>query len=138
MTIQPSVLIWTILCFCLAMLILDRLLFRPMLAFMDARKKRLTDAKERAAAIQEQAREAELQAAERASRLEEQRRQDNAARLAEAQTVAGQTLSELQKSEQQALTEYEHSLAEQKPALEAAVFAAAEELSELLAGQFLA
>lgn len=41
MTIQPSILIWTLISFCLLMLILDRLLFRPMLSFMDARNERI-------------------------------------------------------------------------------------------------
>lgn len=46
MTIQPSVLIWTIINFCLFMLVADRLLFRPILAFMDKRREKaasLTD-----------------------------------------------------------------------------------------------
>ena len=41
MTIQPSVIIWTVICFCLLMLILDRLLFRPILKFMDARQEKI-------------------------------------------------------------------------------------------------
>ena len=49
LTIQPSVFIWTLICFCLLMLILHRLLFRPMLSFMDARRARI----DRAAARQE-------------------------------------------------------------------------------------
>lgn len=46
MAIQPSVLIWTIINFCLFMLVADRLLFRPILAFMDKRREKtasLTD-----------------------------------------------------------------------------------------------
>lgn len=45
MNIQLNVLIWTIICFCLAMLILDRLLFRPLLKFMDARQAKIDAAK---------------------------------------------------------------------------------------------
>ena len=45
MTIQPNILIWTILCFCAFMLILWRLLLKPMLTFLDARKARITHAK---------------------------------------------------------------------------------------------
>ena len=41
MNIQPSVLIWTIICFCLFMLILNNLLFKPMLKFMDERNERI-------------------------------------------------------------------------------------------------
>jgi F0F1-type ATP synthase membrane subunit b/b' len=45
MTIQPNILIWTILCFCAFMLILWRLLLKPMLTFLDARKARIAHAK---------------------------------------------------------------------------------------------
>ena len=44
MNIQPSVIIWTIICFFVLMLVLDRLLFRPMFAFMRARRKKIDDA----------------------------------------------------------------------------------------------
>lgn len=44
MTIQPSILIWTLICFALLMVILDRLLFRPILSFMDARNERIAAA----------------------------------------------------------------------------------------------
>ena len=68
MTIQLSVTLWTILCFLALMVILDRLLFRPMLSFMDARRARI----EAARAVREEsaaAREAELERRE-ASRRE--------------------------------------------------------------------
>ena len=47
MTIQPSVLIWTIICFCLMMVILNKLLFKPLLSFMDARNDRIARARVR-------------------------------------------------------------------------------------------
>ena len=68
MTIQLSVTLWTILCFLALMVILDRLLFRPMLSFMDARRAKI----EAARAVREEsaaAREAELERRE-ASRRE--------------------------------------------------------------------
>lgn len=49
MTIQVSVLIWTVICFCVLMLILNRLLFKPLLAFMDERSARIRRAKEKKA-----------------------------------------------------------------------------------------
>ena len=45
MTIQPSVTIWTILCFLALMWILDRLLFRPLLTFMDQRRDKIDGAR---------------------------------------------------------------------------------------------
>ena len=44
MTIQLSVLLWTIICFVLLMLILHHLLFQPVLKVMDDRKARIQNA----------------------------------------------------------------------------------------------
>ncbi len=44
MTIQPSVAIWTVICFCALYLILKNLLFRPVLKLMDEREKKIGDA----------------------------------------------------------------------------------------------
>ncbi len=52
MTIQPSILVWTVICFCLLMLILNNLLFKPMLAFMDKRKEKIDAAQKRKAEIE--------------------------------------------------------------------------------------
>ena len=81
MTIQLSVTLWTILCFLALMVILDRLLFRPMLSFMDARRAKI----EAARAVREEsdaAREAELKRRE-ASRREAAQK----AQTAEAQKL---------------------------------------------------
>ena len=45
MTIQLPILLWTLITFALAMLILNRLLFRPMLVFMDKRQAKIDRAK---------------------------------------------------------------------------------------------
>ncbi len=45
MSIQISVTIWTIICFILAMLILNNLLFKPVLENMDKRREKITAAK---------------------------------------------------------------------------------------------
>ncbi len=47
MTVQLPVLLWTAICFLCLMLILDRLLFRPLLAFMDKREERIRRAEEK-------------------------------------------------------------------------------------------
>ncbi len=44
LSIQVSVIFWTVICFFLLMLILRNLLFKPMLACMDARRKKISDA----------------------------------------------------------------------------------------------
>ena len=49
MTIQLSVLVWTIICFVLLMLILHYLLFQPVLKIMDDRNARIRSAEEKKA-----------------------------------------------------------------------------------------
>ena len=41
MTIQPSILLWTVITFCLTVFVLNRFLFGPMLAFMDKRQEKI-------------------------------------------------------------------------------------------------
>ena len=76
MTIQLSVLVWTIICFVLLMLILHHLLFQPVLKVMDDRKARIQSAAKKKA---EHERIAEQNAAalreEEAARLAATRRQ---------------------------------------------------------------
>lgn len=45
MTIEPSLIVWTVLCFLVLMLILKKLLFQPMLTFMDARRAKIEAAR---------------------------------------------------------------------------------------------
>ena len=45
MTIQISVTIWTVICFILAMLILNNLLFKPIIEIMDKRREKIAMAK---------------------------------------------------------------------------------------------
>lgn len=49
MTVQPSILLWTVITFCLTMFVLNRFLFRPMLAFMDKRQEKIDRAAARKA-----------------------------------------------------------------------------------------
>lgn len=94
MSIQISVTIWTVICFVLMMLILDRLLFRPMLSFMDRRREKIEGVRAaRRAALQEREdalrqREedrlnARKQAMQEASAAMEAQREENARRVAE-------------------------------------------------------
>ena len=70
MTIQLNILIWTILSFCAFMLILWRLLLKPMLAFLDARKARI----EHARSLDKSAELAEKQALLEAEKLADAQR----------------------------------------------------------------
>ena len=84
MTIEPSLIVWTVLCFLALMLILKKLLFQPMLTFMDARNAKIEasrKAKEQARADYEA--EARRMADERAAQ-EAQLRQSGAAAIERA------------------------------------------------------
>ena len=112
MTIQVSVTIWTVLCFLALMLILDRMLFRPLLSFMDKRKEKITGARlsketarrEREEEIARRKQEhisAEKQAMQEASAALEKAREENARRLAEKKADNEKRLA----SEREALAE---------------------------------
>lgn len=52
MNIQISITVWTVICFCLLMVVLRFLVFKPVLALLDSRKQRIAAAKEKLAAFQ--------------------------------------------------------------------------------------
>lgn len=95
MTIQLSVLIWTVITFCLFVVLIDRLLLKPMLAFMDQRKERIDRAAEKDAEYKRALAESERKLAE--FHLEESRHQAQRAKeavehaLGEATALAGET-----------------------------------------------
>ena len=47
MTIQPSIMVWTVICFLLLMVVLKNFLFTPVLKVMDDRRERINSAKEK-------------------------------------------------------------------------------------------
>ena len=71
MSIDISVVIWTVVGFCVFMLLLDRFLFKPLLRFMDDRQKRIDDA--HAAVRQAEKERAEAAEKERGEREAERR-----------------------------------------------------------------
>ncbi len=78
MTIQASVVIWTVLCFILLVLILNNLLFKPVLEIMDRRKARIENAAKKQAEYDRMAQEHEaLLAQARREELEKQKKQVN-------------------------------------------------------------
>ena len=82
MTIEPSLIVWTVLCFLALMLILKKLLFQPMLTFMDTRNAKIEAArKAKEDARTEYEAEARRLADERAAQ-EAQLRQSGAEALA--------------------------------------------------------
>ena len=95
MNINLSQIIWTVICFVLFAVVLDRLLIRPVLDNMDKRRDRIDGARERKSELEQ----ARLDAAEKAKAESEARRElmakESEARLAEAAANAEKELESL-------------------------------------------
>lgn len=75
MSIQISVIVWTVICFVLLMVILHNLLFKPVLKVIDERRKKIDMAREKKAsiekAVQENEKQLELKRAEHIRNMQE-------------------------------------------------------------------
>ena len=133
MTIQPSVLIWTIICFCLMMVILNKLLFKPLLSLMDARNDRIT----RARARKQEFETARQKALEAHSKAESEFRQEKAREAAEAvaslQETQERILAAQQARQEQALAAYDQELASEFEALNTELDRGRESLAQAFA-----
>ena len=96
MNIQPNILIWTVICFCAFMLILWRLLLRPLLRFMDARDARIAHAR----SLDKSAQRAEERQLALRRRAEERRRDLQAQREAGEAELKAQAQAFRQETEQ--------------------------------------
>ena len=94
MTVQLPVVLWTVICFVLLMVILNRLLFRPLLAFMDRREERIRSAAEVLRKREEARREAEEQLARFREEEAEHTKQLCANFIAQAESDASAVLAE--------------------------------------------
>lgn len=133
MTIQISVVLWTVICFCLAMLILDKLLFKPLFAVMDKRNARISaadvSARERERELEERRESARL-AAEEA--LADRRRQAREA-LDKAEHEAAAALQAERELCRSRIIERESELASESDALETELEKGIESLAEAFA-----
>ena len=137
MTVQISLTIWTILCFCAFMLILSRLLFRPILRFMDARQGKIDAARqEKAAALQVRADE-ERALSEARSAAHAKAEQDAAARVEQIQDGFAHAAAE-KREEYLRLSEGEDAaLAEESARIQAALAPQLEELAAVYARKLI-
>lgn len=133
MSFQPSVIIWTVICFLLLTVIFKNLLFTPVLRVLDERKERLEAARGKRAEIERLTAENEaLVAAEKEKEL--QKRSDEAKQLAfdiqsegkrEIELAQRQCLAEIEKYRESIKDEHEQIVASVAPKMEtaAAIFA---------------
>ena len=113
MTIEPSLIVWTVLCFLALVLILKKLLFQPMLTFMDTRNAKIEAArKAKEGARTEYEAEARRLADERAAQ-EAQLRQSGAKALEQAQEELRRETTQKRAEAAQRLAENRAVLAEE-------------------------
>lgn len=94
MTIQISVLLWTVITFCILMFFLNKFLFKPLLAFMDAREQKIASARERREKAALALETAEREAEERRRAAEKQARDAAAAAILDAKRLAAKQTAE--------------------------------------------
>lgn len=129
MTIQPSVLIWTIICFCLLMLILNKLLFRPLLQVMDARQTRIEAAREKQRKDQESYEQAVLALESAQAEEDRARAMEAAQRVAQAREQAEAQIAEAKRKHEQELAAYEETLKQERCELKSKLDAGVESLA---------
>ncbi len=126
MNIQPSIIVWTVICFVLLMLILRNWLFVPVLKVLDARKQRIDSARfkkerrEEIAAEYEQERKAQASEAIDAAREQSIKRlekltQDGKRRIANA---GKQRLKSVNSYREQMKIDHEQIVARVSPEME--------------------
>ncbi len=121
MTVQLPVLLWTVICFGALVLILNNLLFKPMLAFMDKRGERIRAAAEKKAAAERASSEAQ-EALER-FRAEQE---------AHTASLAGQALAKARADADRLVSDAVRRGEEETAACRAALEREKEELSRVL------
>ena len=130
MTVQIPVLLWTVICFGALILILENLLFKPMLAFMDRREERIRRAAEKKAATERALSEAE----EDAERFREEEEKHlavlSAEALAEARREADRMRSEAAARHEDHLAERRRTLEKESEEIRGALDEKAEDLAE--------
>ena len=133
MTIQLPVLLWTVICFVLLMLILSRLLFRPLLTFMDKREAKIRSASRKLEEMEAARQDAE----EKLVRFREEEAERTGRRakevIAEAERDAAAILASAAEEQKKALEACRASMADER----AKVAKAAEAGEDKLARAYL-
>lgn len=117
MTVQVSVTVWTVLCFAALMLILDRLLFRPLLGVMDKRRDKIDGARRaRADAVREREEELSLREGARIE-AEKRARREASDELSRVKEEGARRLAERQAENERRLSALDEALAEESKAI---------------------
>ncbi len=137
MNIQISVILWTVICFFLLMLILQKLLFSPLFRCMDARQKKIADAKDKRQQRELSAAEAAADAERRALEEKSKAKKDAERIIAEEQARADILLTQKKAEEQTACAQYSDSLVKERQELLRLTEHEAEKLGEIFVSDFV-
>ena len=113
MSIQPSVVVWTVICFVLLMVILKNLLFKPVLEVLDKRKEKIDAAAKKLRDIESITAENERQRASEKARAEAE---SVAAAKEKVQQIQSQGKKEIQNAQRKCLSdidEYRNGITEE-------------------------
>ena len=133
MTIQPSVLIWTIICFCVLMLILNKMLFGPMLKVMDVRQEKIQRAKDKQKADELAVSEALSQREEALTEAKRQQLALQTAAAEQAREAGSAALEEARKNSSQELEAYAQELEQEARELKTKLDAKVDSLAVVFA-----
>lgn len=137
MNIQISVVLWTIICFFCMLVILQKLLFVPMLRCMDARNARIAGARAKKQKLQEQEEQARIDAEEQARVTLAQAKNDAERMIAEKTAWAKEQLALCRTQETEKTSAFAAELEEEKAQLLRESVVASEELGKtFVAGLF--
>ena len=104
MNIQPSIMVWTVICFLLLMAVLKNFLFTPVLKVMDDRRERINSAKEKKGNIEKLIQENEEQLEKQKVLASEKRRKEVKNKLEQIQL---QGKKEIEAAQRQCLADIE-------------------------------
>ena len=102
MNIQPSVMVWTVICFLLLMIILKNLLFTPILKIIDSRREKIGAAAKKKEEIEKLVIEHKNQAEKEKALAEEKNRKETKQKLEQLQI---QSKKEIEAAQRQCLAE---------------------------------
>lgn len=133
MNIQPSVMVWTVICFLILTVILKNLLFSPLLKIMDSRREKIQAASKKKEDIEKCVLEHKNQAEKEKALAEEKARKETKQKLEQLQiqskkeieTAQRQCLADIQKYREGITDEHDKIVCSVAPKMEtaAALFA---------------
>ena len=137
MNFQPSIMVWTVICFCILMLILKNLLFTPILKVLDSRKEKIRAARERKQSMDALVAEHEARQEQALALAKEQQIKEAKQKLEQLQS---QSQKEIENAHRQCLADiekYKESITDERSAIVSSVAPAMETAAALLARNIL-